>query len=77
LAGSVRRLCHYDHWRFSDRFVDWRGDWPLLQNLLCILVEALTGVMHLSSEKTIIETEPDHFLVKLSGAAFFGNYLKL
>ena len=28
-------------------------------------------------EKTIVETEPGQFLVKLSGAAFFGNYLKL
>lgn len=28
-------------------------------------------------EKTIVETEPGHFTVILSGAAFFGNYLKL
>jgi hypothetical protein len=28
-------------------------------------------------EKTIVETEPGHFTVMLSGAAFFGNYLKI
>ncbi|MFM9153426.1 MAG: SulP family inorganic anion transporter, partial [Methylocystis sp.] len=28
-------------------------------------------------EKNVIETEPGHFHVQLSGAAFFGNYLKL
>ena len=28
-------------------------------------------------EKTVVETEPGHFHVQLSGAAFFGNYLKL